>query len=99
MKKPEHTHYLIKLHNGRYLCHERSNTACVYRYTDVELMRYDLNITGGELVALTPARRIEVFVGVQYDNTNKIVDASELREELIGLSNCTNTYVNHKEAS
>ena len=91
MKKPEHTHYLIKLKNGRYLCHEKTNTACIYRYSETERMTYDLNITGGELVALTSDRKIEIFVGVAYDNKDKGIDASELLEELRGMSRHTDT--------
>jgi hypothetical protein len=45
MKTPEHNHYLIKLPNGRYLCRENSNTACIYRPSELNEMRYDLNIT------------------------------------------------------
>lgn len=91
MNIPEHKHYLIKLSNGRYLCHEKSNTACIYRYNETERMRYDLNITGGELVALTSDRRIEIFVGVAYDNKNEGIDASELLEELRVMSRYTDT--------
>lgn len=86
----EHRHYLIQLSNGRYLCYENSQTACIYLRTEIERMRYDLNITGGELVALTPARKIEIFVGVAYDNEDKPVDARELLEELRGMSRHTN---------
>jgi len=98
MNTPEHKHYLIKLSNGRYLCHENSNTACIYRPTDLNEMRYDLNITGGELVALTQERKIEIFVGVGYDNKDEGIDASELLEELRGLSRYTNTLVEYETA-
>lgn len=98
MNTPEHKHYLIKLSNGRYLCHENSNTACIYRPTDLNEMRYDLNITGGELVALTPERKIEIFVGVAYDNKDEGIDASELREELRYMSMHTDTLVAYETA-
>lgn len=99
MKKPEHTHYLIKLKNGRYLCHENSKNACIYKYTETERLRYDLNMSRGELVALTPAREVEVYAGIQYDNTNRGINAMELREELIGLSNYTSTLGTYQEGS
>ena len=98
MNTPEHKHYLIKLSNGRYLCREKSNTACIYRPTDLNKMRYDLNITGGELVALTSDRKIEIFLGVAYDNKDEVIDASELLEELRGLSRYTNTLVTYETA-
>ena len=98
MNTPEHKHYLIKLANGRYLCHEKSNTACIYRATDLNEMRYDLNITGGELVALTSDRKIEIFIGVGYDNTDEGIDASELLEELRGMSRHTDTLVTYETA-
>jgi hypothetical protein len=98
MNTPEHRHYLIKLPNGRYLCRENSNTACIYHPTDLNEMRYDLNITGGELVALTSDRKLEIFVGVAYDNKGESVDASELRDELRGLSRHTDTLVTYETA-
>jgi hypothetical protein len=93
MITPEHNHYLIKLPNGRYLCRENSNTACIYRPSELNEMRYDLNITGGELVALTSDRKIEIFVGVAYDNKHEGIDASELLEELRGMSRHTDALV------
>ena len=98
MKTPEHKHYLIKLANGRYLCHENSNTACIYRPSELNEMRYDLNITGGELVALTSDRKTEIFLGVAYDNTDKGIDASELLEELRGMSRHADTLVTYETA-
>jgi hypothetical protein len=98
MKTPEHNHYLIKLSNGRYLCYENSNTACIYRATDLNEMRYDLNITGGELVALTSDRKIEIFVGVGYDNKDEGIDAAELLEELRGMSRHNDTLVKYETA-
>lgn len=98
MKTPEHKHYLIKLANGRYLCHENSNTACIYRATDLNEMRYDLNITGGELVALTSDRKIEIYLGITYDNKDEGIDSSELIEELRGLSRHTSTLETYEKA-
>ena len=98
MKTPEHKHYLSKLANGRYLCHENSNTACIYRATDLNEMRYDLNITGGEPVALTSDRKHEIYLGVAYDNTDRGIDASELLEELRAMSRHADTLVTHETA-
>lgn len=98
MNTPEHNHYLILLPNGRYMCVENSKIACIYHYTDLNSMRYDLNMSGGELVAFTKDRKKEIFLGLNYDNEEKSIDALELLEELRGIARYTNTLTTYERA-
>jgi hypothetical protein len=80
----EHNRFLIYLPLcERYLCYPNSKTAKVYhrhRKDDLREMARDLHQFDGELVALTPARDVEIHDGMRYTNTR--ISGSELRLQL-----------------
>jgi hypothetical protein len=70
----------------RYLCHPKSRTAKIYRRQskdDLREMARDLHQFDGELVALTPARDVEIHDGMNYTNTR--ISGEELRLHVAGI--------------
>lgn len=89
LKPKKHTmkqydRYLINIPMiDRYLCYPNSKTAKIYhrnRKDDLREMARDLHQFDGELVALTPARDVEIHDGMRYSNTR--ISGSELRLQL-----------------
>lgn len=80
----QHNRYLIHIPLiDRYLCYPNSRTAKIYhrqRKDDLREMARDLHQFDGELVALTPARDVEIHDGMHY--TNKRISGHELRLQL-----------------
>jgi len=80
----EHNRFLIYLPLcERYLCYPKSKTAKVYhrhRKDDLREMARDLYQFDGELVALTPARDVEIHDGMRYTNTR--MSGAELRLQM-----------------
>lgn len=77
----EHNRFLIYLPLcEKYLCYPKSKTAKIYhrhRKDDLREMARDLHQFDGELVALTPARDVEIHDGLRY--TNRRMSGAELR--------------------
>lgn len=89
MKKPlQHNRYLIYLSMiNRYLCYPKSMTAKTYhRHNKDDLleMAKDINqFEDAELVALTPARDVEIHDGMKYTNTR--INGDEMRLSLVDI--------------
>jgi hypothetical protein len=83
MEKPlQYNRYLIHLSMiNRYLCYPKSMTAKTYhRHNKDDLleMAKDINqFEDAELVALTPARDVEIHDGMKYTNTR--ISGDEMR--------------------
>ena len=82
----QYDRYLINIPMiDRYLCHPNSRTAKIYhrhRKNDLREMARDLHQFEGEVVALTPARDVEIHDGMRYTNTR--ISGAELRLQLAG---------------